>query len=1016
MKEFSLRRYLALLVPLLICLVALIMGAAAAPSRSSFLDREYGGVGKGYEAAMTDLDSAASPVGWAKQVTAGYQHTCGLTDWGSVKCWGDNRFGQLGDGTIEQRVRPVDVIGLNARVKVIAAGGSHTCAVTELGAVACWGSNGSGQLGNAAIQQSSTPVPVVGLEDQVSFVATGGSHTCAVTQSGGVKCWGSNAAGQLGDGTEIIRLTPVDAVGLAQGILKVSASELYHSCATEAAGVDCWGDNESGQLGDGTNLRRSSPVAVADLQAAVDISSGAAHTCAVTREGAAKCWGSDPYGQLGIGSWQYPYPNTPVNVVGLQSGVSSITAGADHTCALLQNGELKCWGNGEDGRLGIGAFIPMERTPADVVGLGEAVTQVSAGSTHTCAVTISGSVKCWGGNQFGQLGEGTTISRPVPADVLMFDCQSVTDIPRSECDALTTLYDQTFSPTTPWRNNAGWLREPNPCAWFGVTCDAGHVTGLDLHGNRLSGDLPSALSDLTELKALDLSDNDLGGPLPSGFGALRRLEFLALQHNRLGLFNGSLPPEWGHLTSLRRLDLYYNYFIGPIPKEWGGMTALESLDLYNSGIGGVLPREIGNLKELQFLELGMNNLSGPLPSEISQLQALRYLGLDANAFTGSLPAELGHLTSLQVFTAYSNAFGGALPCEIGDLTMLQYLNLRGNRIEGALPNSLARLRSLQYIYLGENQFSGTIPPEFSQLSSLQVLDLSSNQLVASIPPQLGQLPLLANLYLNDNHLSGVIPPQIGDLHALQGLQAVSMTGSLPFSSRRHQPYTAFLKDYMLSEPVTGDGRASIMVSPPPAPPCCGYLHLSSNSFTGSVPEEMAKLTGLHSLDLAGNQLRGAIPPGIVGLGDYWENFGHNALAATAHPAIAATQTAPPLDLNVAAEDTGVMLSWTPIPYTQDGGYYEISYATTLAGPFIVHGFTADKSSNAYEIAPLVLNHPYYFRVRTFTPAHEFTAQDGWGRVRRYDQQNDIWSDYTPVVCAGCESIPPHSRLFLPVIR
>lgn len=197
-----------------------------------------------------------------------------MTTAGGVQCWGNNEHGQLGDGTTTQRLTPVDVRGLMSGVSAIAAGAEHTCALTTTGGVKCWGTNEAGQLGNGAGGQGndrSVPVDVLGLTSGVSAIAAGGLHTCALIQgAGGIKCWGYNGLGQLGDGTRANRSTPVDASGLGGGIDAVSAG-WGHTCApTAEGGVKCWGDNFYGQLGDGLDGNRPTPVDVVWLHTYAD--------------------------------------------------------------------------------------------------------------------------------------------------------------------------------------------------------------------------------------------------------------------------------------------------------------------------------------------------------------------------------------------------------------------------------------------------------------------------------------------------------------------------------------------------------------------------------------------------------------------------------------------------------------------------------------------------------------------------------------------------------------------------
>ncbi len=243
---------------------------------------------------------AAAGLAQIRAVTAGDGQTCAVTGAGRVRCWGLNTEGQLGDGTTVSRASPVGVRGLGG-VRTVDAGGVHTCALTSAGGVMCWGYNQFGQLGDGSRHDRHVPVGVSGLSSGIRMIAAGGLHTCALTNHGTVECWGQNAQGQLGDGTTRARLTPVTVKGLG-GAVAIAAGDSY-TCALIAAGkVECWGWNANGQLGRGTTKTSLTPVAVPGLSGVTAIAAGASHVCAVMKGGGLRCWGANRYGQLGDGT------------------------------------------------------------------------------------------------------------------------------------------------------------------------------------------------------------------------------------------------------------------------------------------------------------------------------------------------------------------------------------------------------------------------------------------------------------------------------------------------------------------------------------------------------------------------------------------------------------------------------------------------------------------------------------------------------------------------------------------
>jgi alpha-tubulin suppressor-like RCC1 family protein len=382
---------------------------------------QLGDVGESYDSQSTPVDVSGLSFG-VTAITAGMHHTCAVLGTGLIKCWGSDEDGQLGDGAINNnQATAVDVSGLSSGVAAMAAGSSHSCALLDSGAVKCWGRDSYGQLGDGGTNtDQSTSVDVSGFSTGVTDISAGSDHTCAVFDTGAVKCWGRDSYGQLGDGgTNTSKSTPVDVSGLSSGVVAISAGN-YHTCALLNTGaVKCWGRDSYGQLGDGgTNTNQSTPVEVSGLSLGVAaISAGGSHTCALLDTGAVKCWGTDSYGQLGDGV-DLVEQSTPVDVSGLSSGVAAIAAGNNHTCAILDSGAAKCWGYGARGQRGDGVTNTTQPTPVDVSGLSSGGTAISAGYNHTCALFDTDSVKCWGDDGYGQLGDGwEEIEQLTPVDV-----------------------------------------------------------------------------------------------------------------------------------------------------------------------------------------------------------------------------------------------------------------------------------------------------------------------------------------------------------------------------------------------------------------------------------------------------------------------------------------------------------------------------------------------------------------------------------------------------------------------
>jgi alpha-tubulin suppressor-like RCC1 family protein len=391
-------------------------------------------------------------VGGLKRIVSGLAHTCVLTGQSRVRCWGDNEFGQLGYGNVIDvgdnptrlpyaagdvplPVDPMTHLPLDPVMQLV-AGHNHTCVLLESGLVTCWGDNRFGQLGynrtdNLADDEAVTSFGYVTVGDLATRIAAGGDHTCAILQSGAVRCWGRNDFGQLGRGNTATigdneTVFSAGNVDLGAGVIvKDLALGDSHTCVLLTTGaVRCWGRNDVGQLGYGnsTNLGDNEPINnlpdVSLTGTVRKLVAGNAHTCALTFAGTLRCWGDDFFGQLGQGfgggnrGWgdqANELPSTLPGDINTGAQVTDVTAGGFHTCALSSDGQLKCWGRNDFGELGYGFIGHQAAPPATGVNLdGVTAYSITAGNVHTCALRSNGTARCWGLGNDGRLGRGST--------------------------------------------------------------------------------------------------------------------------------------------------------------------------------------------------------------------------------------------------------------------------------------------------------------------------------------------------------------------------------------------------------------------------------------------------------------------------------------------------------------------------------------------------------------------------------------------------------------------------------
>jgi len=312
--------------------------------------------------------------------------------------------------------------------------------------------------------------------------------------------------------------------------------------------------------------------------------------------------------------------------------------------------------------------------------------------------------------------------------VQSFDCGTVTDVPRVECEALVALYESTNG--AGWYDKTNWLQTTTVGNWYGINVSGEHITQILLSSNYLTGTIPAELYDLSNLLSLVLSQNQLKGTIVAELSNLSNLVRLWLYQNQL---TGTIPAELGNLANLVYLELGQNQLTGTIPAELGNLAFLKTLGLYNNQLTGTIPSELGNLTNLEWIELSHNQLTGTIPAELGNLVFLNTLGLSSNQLTGTIPTWLGNITKLQSLLLNGNQLTGTIPTELSSLTILKWLYLGNNQLSGTIPSELGNLTNLKYLYFSGNQFTGTIPTTLGNLRQLVYLDLSHNLLEGNVP-------------------------------------------------------------------------------------------------------------------------------------------------------------------------------------------------------------------------------------------------------------------------------------------
>lgn len=330
-------------------------------------------------------------------VELGGNTSCAILDDTTVKCWGDNSRGQIGDGTAQERRKPVAVPGL-VGVTAMSLGQLHSCALLQDQTVKCWGTNFYGQLGDGTTTDRLTPVAVTGLTG-VKAISVGDEHSCALLDDATVKCWGLLLEKKLDDGWVSRQQVLPETVTNLTGVTAISAGDRHTCVVLENKTVKCWGWRVTGS---GTTVNAPTPVEVAELTGVAAISAGDSHTCAVLENKTVKCWGEIS----GLGG-----TSLPTKVFKLAE-VTSISVGGHQDCALVKSKTVTCWGDVQDG------FVNGRTEQTKLVARLNGVASISGGTGHMCALLENKTVKCWGDNRKGQIGDGTIIARATPVVAL----------------------------------------------------------------------------------------------------------------------------------------------------------------------------------------------------------------------------------------------------------------------------------------------------------------------------------------------------------------------------------------------------------------------------------------------------------------------------------------------------------------------------------------------------------------------------------------------------------------------
>ena len=384
-------------------------------------------------------------------LSLGAMNSSALTTEGRLFIWGANFWAQLGDGTRIDSLIPKDITShfdLDVGEKIISASLAtiHSSVLTSEGRVFTWGDNRNGQLGDGTTTNSSTPKDItshfyLGVGETIITISSGYAHSLAITSEGRVFTWGFNIYGQLGDGTTENSSTPKDitnqfGLGVGETIISINLGDMHSSALTSIGRVFTWGDNNMRQLGDGTYIDSSTPVEITSQfslnieETIKSVSLGRYHSSSITSEGRIFTWGFNMKGQLGDGTTENS--STPIDItsqfdLGVGETIISINLGEMHSSVITSEGRIFTWGQNDSGQLGNGTYSsgvydsnssPIEITTQFYLYAGERIVSVSLGRSHSSALTSEGRIFIWGNNDYGQIGDGIAIAHLTPVSLL----------------------------------------------------------------------------------------------------------------------------------------------------------------------------------------------------------------------------------------------------------------------------------------------------------------------------------------------------------------------------------------------------------------------------------------------------------------------------------------------------------------------------------------------------------------------------------------------------------------------